>query len=556
MVTTAACLFLFFLLQLWRPCYFLTDDNLSCGLPIFTEMGRNLRAGHLPFTSQYLFGGNYNFLRDMDTMAWHPFTLLPALLADTAARFWILDIEAFCLLVMGTAGFTLLACRLRDEMAIAIPDGYIVFYTLSFIFSTFMLTIGSAWMNFLANQSALPWLAYAILDRKIARGTFLVALVTIHEMLIGFLPLNVTTGLVMTLFTLGVVRWRRSGAAFFTWYAGNVLAISVLLPLLLLVMNGFSHSERMIGVPLTQLTAHAIPTATFVFSFFLGNWSELLATWAGDHTLESLTFPYVTSVMASAASLCVIPTLFNRARWQPLDKVCLLLAGLLLVWIVRPQWLAEVMSHLPFFRSMRWAFREGLLFLFFAHLLLILRFPAQGRRTLACVSVASLLLFLLPLPFIRVPTLNPLELDRQLLFTGKAERFWAGVKTQLKPADSVATVLDIAYFRANAGDIPYTLLDTADFPAFFQVRSISGYSPTAPSDQISVKTVPEWWFGGFTERQAAQLMAERPDVKILRVKTTHPLRIIMSSGDGPEVDLTPYIEAAGITSAPAPTAVP
>jgi hypothetical protein len=252
--------------------------------------------------------------------------------------------------------------------------------------------------------------------------------------------------------------------------------------------------------------------------------------------------------MACAAAWCLIPALFAPAAWRPLEKVCAILAGFLFVFIIRPEWLAAIMYHLPFFRSMRWPFREGMQFLFFIHLFLVLRFPERIPRWQPALTLFSLLMFLLPLPFIRVPTLNALFLDRQLLFSGEADRFWAGVKSQLKPADEIATVIDWPYWKANSKDIPYTLLGTADFPTFFQVRCISGYSPTAPEDQMPLKTYPGFWFGAFRTDQVDKILAEKPDLKLLRIESTHPLKITMSSGYGPEIDLTPYLNAAAVKS--------
>ena len=202
--TVGGCILIFILLQLWRPCYFLTDDNLSGGFPMLTEMGRALRAGHTPFKTDYLFGGNYNLLRDLDCIQWHPFALLPTLLADTSARFWIIDISALLYLLLATVGFTLLAHALREELSLKIPDSYLIFYTLSYIFCTYILTVGPSWIMFLGNQSVLPWLVLGILDRKLFRATLLIMVFTAHEILAAYPPLTVSTTLCLTLFAFGV----------------------------------------------------------------------------------------------------------------------------------------------------------------------------------------------------------------------------------------------------------------------------------------------------------------------------------------------------------------
>lgn len=544
--TVGACISIFLLLQLWRPCYFLTDDNLAASFPAYTEIGRDLKAGQTPFTTEYLFGGSYNYLRDLDATQWHPFILVPALLADTGARFWIVDIPALLFLILTTVGFTVLAYSLREELSLKIPDAYLVFYTISFVFSTYILTVGASWLNFLGNQSALPWLALGILDRKVIRGMSLVLLFTVHEFLVGYAPLTFSGGLCLTLFAIGVARWRRSGRPLFAWYMGNMLALLVLSPLLLSILDGFAHSNRIRGFTLSATSEFSVPAVTFPFSFLMGNWSEPLAILWGDKALESLTFPYASSILACAAAWCLIPALFVPLPWRTLDKVCAVVAGTLVIFIIRPEWLGAMMYHVPLFKSMRWPFREGMQFLFFAHLFLILRFPERIPRWQPAIALFSLMMFLLPIPFIRVPTLNALFLDRQLLFSGEAERFWAGVKSQLKPKDEIATIIDSSYWLANSKDIPYTVMGTANFPAFFQVRCISGYSPTAPLDQMPLKTYPGFWFGAFRSDQVDSILAERPDLKLIRIESTHPLKITMSTGSGPEIDLSPYLQSAAL----------
>src|SRR5262249_38746395 len=158
---------------------------------------------------------------------------------------------------------------------------------------------------------------------------------------------------------------------------------------------------------------------TFLYSFFLGNWSEPMTRWIGDASLISLSFPFLSSVLACPAAWCIM-LIFHRARWSFLEKLCVWLVLTLVLFMIRPFWLTALMQHLPILRSMRWPFREGMLFLFYIHLLFILRFAEKPLRWQPAVTAFSLLVFLLPLPFIRPPSLNPLTLDRELLFSGKA----------------------------------------------------------------------------------------------------------------------------------------
>jgi hypothetical protein len=540
--TLGAAILIFIALEFWRPCYFLTDDNLSGYFPAVTEVGRHLKAGQSPFYSDYLYGGHYNALRDIEYDIWQPQILLLSLLADTPAKFWMLDIDAFLLLMLTVTGFTILAYQLRREFSLKIPDGYVIFYTLSFVFSMYILTIGPSWISFLVTQSCLPWLTLGILEAKTLRGLFLVTIFTILQVLGGYLGLWVSGTLWLSVFALVVALCRHSFRPLFLWGAGNLLAVLVLTPLLLFILDGFSHSRRIHGMDIEDLSAFSVPAPVFLFSFFAGNWTEPCDRWVGDSDLHTLAFPYLLSILACPAAWCVPRALFGGPRWRYLDKLCLGLIAALVLFMIRPHALALLMQHLPVFRSLRWPFREGLLFLFFIHLLLVLRFPEKPARWQPGIATFSLLVFLLPLPFLRVPTFNPLTLDRQLLFSGRAEAFWSRVKATLKPTDEVAAVIDLAYWNSchkNNQDIPYTLLDTASFPAFFQVRSVSGYSTAAPLDQVPLKDiVPGYWFGAYQETQVGQILAERPHLKLIRIESTHPLKITLSDGAGPPVDLS------------------
>ncbi len=540
--TVGVSFLIFALLEFWRPYYFLTDDNLSGFFPAVTEAGRHLKAGQSPFYSEYLYGGHYNALRDIEYDIWQPQVLLLSLLADTPARFWIIDIDALFLLLLNVTGFTILAYQLRREFSLRIPDVYIIFYTLSFVFSTFMLTIGSSWLNFLVTQSCLPWLTLGILETKTLRGLLFVTVFTLLQVLGGYLGLWVSGTLCLSVFALVVALCRHSVRPLFLWGAGNLLAVLALAPLLLSILDGFSHSRRIHGMAIEDLSAYSFPAPVFLFSLFAGNWTEICDRWVGDSDLHKLAFPYLLSILACPAAWCVPRALLGGPRWRYLDKLCLGLVAALVLFMIRPHALALLMQHLPVFRSLRWPFREGLLFLFFIHMLLVLRFPEKPARWQPGIATFSLLVFLLPLPFLRVPTLNPLTLDRQLLFSGRAEAFWSHVKASLKPTDEVATVIDLDYWNhchEKNEDIPYTLLDTASFPAFFQVRSISGYSTAAPLDQVPLKDiVPYYWFGAYQETQVGQILAERPHLKLIRIESIHPFKITLSDGAGDPVDLS------------------
>jgi len=535
------CLLIFLLLELWRPCYFLTDDSLSGSYPVLTEMGRLMKHGEWPFVSNYLFGGHYDWSRDIACLCWHPFYLLPSLLADTWARFWILDLVALQYFLFNTVGFTLLVDRLRDEYKLTLPNGLAAFYTLSFIFSFYILTIGPSWICFLGNQGALPWLTLGIIDRKLTRGVALVALITIHQFVGSYAGMTVSNSLALSLFALGLTAYERSPRAFFIWCAGSLAGYLVLSPFLLHVLDGYAHSIRLRGLSPLRTLAFAIPAPMIPFSFFLGAWTEPLLMLNGDWTLRSFTFPYSSTLFACAAAWCLVPALAGPRPWRSIEKLCFGLTCLILLFIVRPYAVAVVTLAVPILKGLRWPFRETLQCLFFLHLFIILRPPHPNVRIRWLVAGYSLVMFAAPLPFIRVPTLNGLALDRQALFSGDGERYWSQVKRRLQPGDEVATVIDWDMWLQEPSAIPYSYLGTANFPALYRIPCISGYSTTAPTDRLPLRTSPSFWFGAFDFGQVDAILQERPNLKLIELKRIRPLKIILYSKGEPPVDISPVI---------------
>ncbi len=527
---------IFAALQWWRPYFFLTDDNLDGGLSFFTEVGKNLLSGRSPFISEHLFGGGYDLLRDPCYFAWHPLYLAASLLAGTPFHCAIIDVDAFGLFMLATAGFVTLAHYLRREMDLKISDGWIMFYALSFTYTMIALTTGASWLTFLGNQSALPWLALGILQKTWRQGVGLVALFSMHQILGGHLSPTVSSSIFLSLFALGMSISRRSWLPLGNWLIGYAVAVAVILPLLVPMLEGFFASVRAQGVPLEDMQDNNIPGMEFPTSLFLG-----MALWL----IHPPVNPHVTYTLAlgsSAAAWCLLPALVGRTKWRGLEVVTLLMMIFVAVLICRPVWISEVMMRLPLFRSMRWPFRELVQFQFFMHLFLLVRPPgltAPVRRLTAvygtCVMVIPMVFY--PLP----PTFNPMNWDRELIMTGGFERYWGQVRPLLKPTGRIAVIIPFDLYLDDRFDEPYSLMGTYNYAAMAGVVNIWGYSPTVPRDQVYTKTYAFYPFGAFLPSQKAALMAEQPDLKFITLESLHPLRMTLSSRDGPTIDLTPYV---------------
>lgn len=529
---------IFAVLEFWRPYFFLTDDNLDSGLPFFMEMGNHLLHGQSPFVSDHLFGGNYDSLRDPTFFVWHPLYLVVSLLAGTPFHCAIMDVDAFVFLMITTAGFVTLASHLRREIPLQIRDGWIMFLALSFTYSMIVLVTGASWLNFLASNSALPWLALGILQKTWRRGIVLVALASLSQVLGGHLLATVSSSIFLTLFATGVSLNRKSIVPLGSWLAGYAVALIVVLPLLIPILEGFSHSMRAQGTTLDDVQSYAIPASQFATSLFLG-----MGVWlVNPHYDVHAHTTYTVAMGACAASWCLVPAALSRVKWSGLEILTFGLMLLGVFFVCRPVWVSEIMVHLPLFRSMRWPFRELLQLQFFLHLFLLIRSPGSLKKIQkyaalggACVLIIPL--FLYPLP----PTFNSMDWDRELITKGGFNQYWDQVRPLLRPDDRVAVLIPPDLYEQERFEMPFSLLGTSNYATMAGIVNLWGYSSTAPLDQVDIKIYAYYPFGAYRPDQKAYLLTQRPDLKFITLESLHPLKITLSSGAGPTIDLTPYI---------------
>ncbi len=130
--------------------------------------------------------------------------------------------------------------------------------------------------------------------------------------------------------------------------------------------------------------------------------------------------------------------------------------------------------------------------------------------------------------------------DRELVLSGGFDRYWSQVRPLLKRGDRVAVIIPRNFYEDEKLDKPYSLLATFNYAVLANVVSTGGYSQTAPRDQLYTKTQPYYPFGAFLPEQKADLLAERPGLKFITLESVEPLKITLSSRDGPTVDLTPF----------------
>jgi hypothetical protein len=534
-----AALLIFIGLQIWRPYFFLTDDNLDGGFPFLSEVGRHLLAGRSPYFSDYLFGGHYDLLRDPTYFLWHPLYLLSSLLTATPLRFALIDVPAFGFVMLGAAGFVNLAWYLRRELALTISDGWIMFYTLSFSYSMIALTTGASWVNFLGAQSALPWLALGILQRAWWPSLGLITLFSVHEILGSHPEPTVSNEVFLSLFAAGVASWRRSWRPLLCWAAGSALALLILLPFLVPLAGGFFASARSHGVSALEMSRNNIPPEFFPTSILFG-----MALWIVNPPIDP-SVTYTLAMGSAAAAWCSVGLITFSRKWTALEAALAGLIFLAILVVVRPLFVSEILVRLPLLKSMRWPFRELIQFQFFLHLLLVVRVPGFTRRKRFWLAAFSTAIFVVPLLAYRIPpTLNTMRTDRGLVLSGEFDGYWRRVRAFLSPEDRVAVLLPLQLYTDNHYDIPFSLLTAFNYPCLTRIAGAGGYSQTPPEDQLYLKIWTTYPFGAWRPEQKADLLAQRPDLKFITLESLSPLKITLSARTGPTVDLTPFVPAA------------
>jgi len=528
---------IFALLECWRPLFFLTDDNLDGTFPILSGMGRRMIRGESPFVADDLFGGHYNLLRDSSCICWHPFYVLGALLTTTPARFLVLDLIALAFLLLAAAGFVCLADFLRREYQLPLGDARVTLCAQSFTFSMLVLCAGSSWITFLANNSALPWLALGILQTQWRNGLLLTTLFSLHEIAGGHPGVTVSSTLFLTLFAIGVAWQRRSVMPLLVWLGGCVLAVVIHSPLLLPAIEGFRQSGRAAGLGVENMDRFAFPALLLPPSYFLGIFSWRI----GIPYHFGFCPPFYTAAFCScAAAWVIVPALVSRARWRGLEVLCLGLAALAVLLVIRPLWLGEILSHIPVLRALRWPFREILQLQFFLHLFFILR-PLGGPPPFQRVIILlGAFLFVCPLFFLPAPSFNPMAADRHLLFSGTSPRYWDKVKVLLQPGEVIVPMMNANVGMQDRCEAPYSLIGAYNYPELFEVTAATGYTLTVPRDQAYLVTASSRNNGIYAPEQAATILRERPNARFITLESVKPLRITLSSPKGP-IDLTPLL---------------
>jgi hypothetical protein len=266
-----------------------------------------------------------------------------------------------------------------------------------------------------------------------------------------------------------------------------------------------------------------------LFALPLGYFTGFLGIMVGG-ALGLFRLHYINGVASCAAAFQIFAGVPGRRKFSRLEIVLVVLALVVAVFAVRPVWLAIILSHLPLYRSLRWPFRETYIFLFFVHLFIALRPVTMKPRTFAISGIVGAAVFFASLMAAGPWSFSPMQIDRELLMTGKADAYWARLKPEFGPDDYLITLVE-PYFSERQHEIPYTLLGAFNFPSLFKVHSISGYGPQGlrrahGTDEVASEA------GFFTLAAGKRMMAKNAHLKALHLVSLDPPSIEFCTAAG------------------------
>lgn len=476
-------------LQLWRPYFFLTDDNLSY-LPLYAGL-----PDELAHDTSRIFGGRFDAAADPTMLSFrHPLIVWIAGWAGLAT----LEITSTLQLLFCAGAMALLLLHIRERWAPHLSDASVVFLGLSYTFSGWALVLGGGWAMYLGNQTALPLIILGVLQRQWWAGAFWVMLGLTHALLTAHSGPLLWTGFYASVLAIALAAAWRQPQPLVNWIIGGLVAIALTAPYWLPSLTGFGESYRSQAVPEFQYTSGREPLAFFFGGFFLIATlapSSLFDFWLFD--IKPIHWLLISACAASWASLAVF-----RAACKPHNQastalawIILAIAALSLLINARPEWLAAIIAEIPLYRSLRWPVKEVFISLFFIHLWMALRWPVgrvPGARVLitagACVYIMALFLSGAPSTASATP-------DRQYLFSGKTPEVWAAIRETVPPEAVILPSIQTDDFPGHPGRHPISLVGGRNYAIWLGRQTVLGYSPTAPDQWSYRRELPHYYNG-------------------------------------------------------------
>ena len=509
-------------------------------------------AGRNPYVSQYLYEGNFIFLRETSILHLsHPLLiLLSGLLSLTPWQYFVVDIIISGYFIAAACFTTLLYVRLREKYKIPISNELIIIISLSATFSVWSLILGSSAGMYIWNQATLALIFIGLIHSDWKYGIAWVGCAVANAFLASHGGELVFTLFFATLFVIAYSLVERSFRPIIIWVGGGILTGFLILPFLSPVLSGLLESRRAGALDIEQVVTLNFPFPSSLLSYFIGTFCAFLGQ------------QYYQNCAVNPLQLLAFPSCFGawlifkcRMPWKNIQPVawCFIgFAAFALLVVDRPIWLQEYFfQHIPLIRSLRWPYKEFMFFIFFMHLWMIMVPPRGTTSQIGLLLAVGLGFWLFPLIAGGAPSQSLRKEDRAAITSGASDRYWLELKKKL-PED----VLIIPALGPNIGhgfwSLPQSALGTYLYGALFRVKTPFYYSPT----RVMYVRVEGGTFNGFGLLLAPPFLPDDvkdfPDwmkrdkkIRVLRAVNAIPFRVeLLNPSEGIAEDITPIWEKA------------
>jgi hypothetical protein len=421
----------------------------------------------------------------------------------------------------------LLLTLLRHGLA-KLAHWQMVALSLSYGFSGFNIVVGSFWFFYVANQVALPLYFTGFLLQKRSHGIGLIALAGAHAFLSGVPSSYLFTAMACTFAACVQSLASRNPESLLRWIFGQLLAAALLSPVLYFAISGFLESHRGQGTALLTPDLFNVPLPALGLGWFLAGLGGIPGpAFSLINTSTGLSY----TLFAAACSWWALPCLVATCREAcPSAWNLTALAGIVFAVLLasRPGWLEDVFHLLPFIRSARWPFRETFLLIFFLHFWMACYVGSIPKIWLVRSLVPGTALLAASLVFFEPDAFRFHQTDRHLLFSGTAEKHWTRYKNGAPPGVMIIPVLDPRLVAEREKDLPLSLLGSNNYPAYFEIRSITGYSSTPPGSALPLGERYSHSLGYVPPDWAPLLQKESiGPTAVSRIESLDPLRVVV-----------------------------
>ncbi len=509
------------LLQLWRPFFHLTDDNLSAYLPTAVEFGRKLWSGSWPFVTDGSFGGNHRLLSDPGIFGLlSPWMFLFSWLSLTPFDYLLVDIVSLCNSLAIALSFCGSALWLRNHFGFQTPDWLIVALSLSYTFTPYNLLVGSSWIGFLNAQAGLPVVLVACFHRSHTRAVLMQTAALLYALFGGHAHIFIFLALFSGVLALGAAVQTRTWTPLLRACASAAMAALIASPVLFSTLQGFADSERAAGVQIAQASARRISAPVLLITMVFGPMATLASLMAGKYSDQAAT---TLSIGYSAINLLFLLAVTRFRSKVAGSNVILFCLACAVVFVVRPEWLGNVIAHIPLLKSLQWPFRETWIILFSLHVYVLFNASVVSPmvvRSLLAAGVLVVLGILLSPP----PTFYEFAIDRRLVVNGVAKAYWERLGRDHGQRPRVVVGIDPHFMTIGRDEIPFALLGTYSFGAMYGFTSESGYTFTASLRDNAAADAPRPYYfsGSYTPDNARLIALRHPDTWLIELVGIKP----------------------------------